>query len=125
MAELGIVLTPLLLLVAFALLAMLVPLPLLAGAALMLMGIGLLVGVPSGLYYHLLLRRALKRRGGLPRGWYWRPQQHHNDVDPAAVDTLLPWFWVGAVGFGLIVLGFVLAVAAMVLWFRTQSGMLA
>ena len=120
MAELAIVLGPLLLLLGFALVAMLVPLPIIAGAALSLMAIGLLVGVPSGLYYHVLLRRALLRRGALPRGWYWNPQQHHEDVAPGVVRTLMPWFVVGALGFGLIVLGFVLSVAALLLWFRAQ-----
>jgi hypothetical protein len=120
MAELGIVLAPLLLLVAFALAAMLVPLPVIAASAATLMASGLLVGVPSGLYYHVLLRRALLRRGALPRGWYWNPQAHHDDVDLASVRTLMPWFWLGALGFGLIVLGFVVAVAALLLWFRAQ-----
>ena len=120
MAELGIALAPLLLLVGFALLVILVPLAVIAGAALTLMGIGLAVGVPSGLYYHVLLRRALKRRGPLPRGWYWNPQQHHEDIDPESVRTLMPWFLAGALGFGLIVLGFIVSVAALLLWFRAQ-----
>lgn len=120
MAELAVVLGPLLLLMGFALMAMWVPLPIIAGAALSLMSIGLLVGVPGGLYYHVLLRRALLQRGPLPRGWYWHPQQHHDELEQARVRKLMPWFWAGALGFGLIVLGFVLAVAALLLWYRAQ-----
>ncbi|MET0340569.1 MAG: hypothetical protein ABW252_06185 [Polyangiales bacterium] len=125
MAELGIALMPLVLLAGFALTAMLVPAPVLAGVALGLIALGFVVGVPSGLVYHVLLRRALLHRGALPRGWYWAPQRHHGALDEAGVRSLRPWFLTGALGFGLIVLGFLIAVAALLLWFRAQQSALA
>ena len=125
MAEVALALVPLLLVAAFALLANAVSPLALGGVALGLMGAGLLVGVPSGLAYHVLLRRALLRRGPLPRGWYWAPQKHHAALDAGGVRKLRPWFVVGALGFAVIVLGFALAVAALLLWFRAQRAVLA
>ena len=124
-AELIVALGPLLLLMSLALVALLVPLKVLAIAALVLTAIGWLVGLPSGLYYHVALRRELVRVGKLPRGWYWHPQRHHALLDHAALRRLRPWFMVGALGFMLIVAGCALALTALALWFRDQGQVLA
>lgn len=124
MAELLIALGPLLGLVALALFALLVPLHVLAIAALALVGVGFVLSIPAGLYYHLLLRRELLARGALPPGWYWRPQQYHAELDPDARRRLAPWFAVGVVVFVLTMVGFVLAVTALALWLRSERAML-
>ena len=121
MAELFIALAPLLALFALALLALLVPFQVLAGAALALMAVGFVLGVPTGLYYHLLLRRELRARGPLPKGWYWRPQEHQRALDARAVRRLRPWFIAGGLGFLLIMTGFSLAVTSLVLWVRAEG----
>jgi hypothetical protein len=121
MAELIIALAPLLLLAGIALLATLVPLAWIVSAALALMLLGFLFGVPSGVYYHVLLHRELQRAGPVPKGWYWQPQRYHDSLTPLAVGRLRPWFLLGAAGFGLIVLGFALAVLALALWFRAAG----
>src|SRR4051812_13728389 len=41
-----------------------------------LMFTGFAVGVPSGFYYHLLLRQELLKLGPVPKGWYWHPFTH-------------------------------------------------
>jgi hypothetical protein len=123
-AELLIALGPLLGLVALALFALLVPLHVLAISALALVGVGFVLSIPAGLYYHLLLRRELLARGELPRGWYWRPQQYHGDLEPEAQRRLAPWFAVGVVVFVLTMVGFVLAVTALLLWLRSERAML-
>lgn len=118
MAELIIALAPLLVLIGIAVVATLVPLAWIASFSLALMLLGFAIGMPSGAYYHVLLRRELHRRGPIPKGWYWRPQQYHHTLEPDASSRLRPWFLLGAAGFGLIILGFALAVLALALWFR-------
>jgi hypothetical protein len=120
LAELLVALAPLLALFALALLALFVPFQLLAGVALALMAVGFVLGVPTGLYYHVLLRRELKARGALPNGWYWRPQEHQRALDTGAVRRLRPWFIAGGLGFLLIMTGFALSVTSLVLWFRAE-----
>lgn len=119
MAELLIALAPLLALVGLAILATLLPLSWIASGSLALMLLGFLFGVPSGVYYHVLLRRELRRQGPVPKGWYWQPQHYHHTLAAPAVAGLRPWFLLGAAGFGLIILGFALAVLALALWFRS------
>jgi hypothetical protein len=120
LAELLIALAPLLALVGLALVALLVPFQQLAAAALAMMAVGFVIGVPSGLYYHVLLRRELAARGPLPRGWYWKPQEHQRALDRGVSRRLWPWFAVGGLGFLLIMTGFGLAVTALLLWFRAE-----
>lgn len=125
MLELFIALAPLLALVGLALIALLVPIKLLAITSAVLTVLGWLVGAPCGFYYHVLLRRELILTGELPRGWYWHPQRHHARLDHVALRRLRPWFLVGGFGFLLIALGCALALMALVLWFRSQAGVLA
>lgn len=124
MAELLIALAPLVALAGLALLVLFVPLEVLAGLALALIAVGVLVGLPTGLYYHVLLRRALLARGKLPKGWYWKPQHHEALLDHAAVGRLRPWFFAGGFGFLLVMTGFTLAVSALFVWLRTQGAVL-
>jgi hypothetical protein len=120
MAELRLVLGPLFALVALALIGTYVPLPIVASTALALMGVGLLFGVPSGLYFHVLLHRALARLGAVPRGWYWNPTRHYEALDEQTARPMRPYLVAGALSFGLIVLGLLLSIAALFFWFRGQ-----
>jgi len=52
---------------------------------------GLLLGVPTGFWYHVRLRACLRRTGKLPA--------------PEEQPGVLAWFFAGGVGFGLTVLG--------------------
>jgi hypothetical protein len=122
-AELLIAMAPLLALAALALTAIFVPLQLVAGFALSLLAVGALIGLPSGLVYHLVLRRELRRLGSLPRGWYWHPQRYHDSLQPAAQRRMRPWFLLGAGGFGLILIGFALSVLALAMWFRSGGAL--
>lgn len=67
---------------------------------------GLLLGVPTGFVYHVLLYRTLAPRGELPRGWIWKPLDQHDKLRPGERRRVLPWAGVGAAGFGVIMLGF-------------------
>jgi hypothetical protein len=75
----------------------------LAGAACAL--VGLSVGLPTSLYYHLRLHRALYPRGMLPAGWWWSPMRYHELLLERERPVVMRWFYAGASSFGLIVLG--------------------
>jgi hypothetical protein len=76
--------------------------------------VGLLVGVPTGFVYHLLLRSALRSTGPLPPRWWLRPFELHERVDPSALRRMRRWFMVGGLGFLLCVLGIALAALGLV-----------
>lgn len=69
------------------------------------------VGIPLEIVYYALLAVALFWGAGLPRGWYWRPFQHHHLLGPRQRWLVLPWFYLGALAF----LGIVLGIAVVLL----------
>lgn len=72
---------------------------------------GMALGVPSGFYYHLRLRRLLRARGALPSRWWLRPFAQHELLNESARRGLVPWFIVGGLGFVVTVAGCVLVAA--------------
>ncbi len=66
---------------------------------------GLAFGVPTGLLYHLALRRALLRAGCLPDRWWWQPTALHDAIPIADRWWVLGWCGAGAVGFAVSVIG--------------------
>ena len=44
---------------------------------------GLVEGVPTGFWYHVVLRRVLIQHGPLPRRWWIHPTRHHAQLTPA------------------------------------------
>ena len=82
------------------------------------MGLGIALGVPGGLIYHVLLRRELLRLEALVPGWIWRPTAFHRELDASGADRIRPWFFLGGIGFLLIVLGGALLMVTLVTHFR-------
>lgn len=76
--------------------------------------LGLAVGVPAGVVYHVKLHRALSALGGVEKGWWWRPTGYHDRLTAEARRPMMPWFRVGAAGFLMAVAGCVLVLAAVV-----------
>ena len=66
---------------------------------------GLAFGVPTGLVYHLALRRALRAAGRLPARWWLRPTALHGALPEPDRLRVLAWCGAGAAGFALCVLG--------------------
>ena len=66
---------------------------------------GLAFGVPTGLVYHLALRRALRAAGRLPRRWWLHPTALHGALPAAERARVLAWCGAGALGFAATVLG--------------------
>lgn len=77
------------------------------------LAVGWAFGLPAGIAFHVALRRALGRRGPVPRGWIWRPVALERGLEPAERRRTAPLMYVGGAGFGLIVLGLVLVVSGM------------
>jgi ABC-type tungstate transport system substrate-binding protein len=88
-----------------------------AGAA--LVAGGLLFSVPFAVWYHVRLYRALQPRGELTRTWILNPTSFHSKLTLEERDSVLPWFYLGAFGWTVSVLG--LVALGLSLWVgRTQ-----
>jgi len=74
---------------------------------------GLLVGIPTGLWYHVALYRQLTPRMTLPPRWWRAPVELHLLLTPQEFRRVRPWFVVGAVGFLLCCVGGVAAIAGL------------
>ena len=67
--------------------------------------VGLGFGLPTGLVYHLELRRSLAARGSLPRRWWLRPIALHPLLPPEDSFRVLAWCRLGALGCAVAFLG--------------------
>lgn len=76
---------------------------LVCGAA--LVALGMLLGVPAGVLYHVALHRALRPRGALPARWWVAPLELHPRLEALDRRRVMPWFWLGAAGFLVTCLG--------------------
>ena len=74
---------------------------------------GLLIGLPSGVWYHVTLYRALNRRMKLPAGWWRAPVTLHAKLTPSEFQPIRPWFVAGAAGFVLCCVGGLAAIAGL------------
>lgn len=75
--------------------------------------LGLVVGVPTGFWYHVLLYRALSLRMALPAKWWWSPVDLHPHLTEQELARLKPWFTIGGIGFALSVVGGLAAMAGL------------
>lgn len=78
-----------------------------SGALLVLAGIALLF--PSGVGYHVTMRRGLAELGPPPRGWYWSPTRYHATLSQKAFRAVLPFVVLGVSGVILSLTGCALA----------------
>jgi len=109
---------------ALALLALLAPhVPvepvLMAGA--ICTAFGLLIGVPTGLWYHVKLRAALLGVDLLPDRWWVHPVSLHGDIPEPQRRGVLLWFYIGGAGFVITILGCLAVTGALLLVFFGQS----
>jgi hypothetical protein len=75
------------------------------GAALACTAAGLLLGVPTGLWYHVRLRACLAARDALPPRWWLRPVALHGRLNPDERADVMCWFFAGGAGFVLTAIG--------------------
>jgi hypothetical protein len=77
----------------------------LLAAGLWTVGVGLAFGLPTGLWYHVELRRSLLAAGLLPRRWWLHPISLHPLLPDADVFRVLAWCRLGAFGCAVAFLG--------------------
>jgi hypothetical protein len=74
------------------------------GGGLAVVGLGLSIAIPTGLWYHLRLRRVLLKQGDLPRTWWLYPTRLHDRLGDEKEWVLRP-FYVGAFGMAVSIVG--------------------
>lgn len=76
---------------------------------------GMVFGLPCAVAYHVLLYRALEPTGELSPRWIWAPMREHPKLGDEQRGRVLPWFYAGALGWLVVVVGCgLLALAAYV-----------
>jgi hypothetical protein len=75
---------------------------------------GLAFGLPTGLLYHVALRRSLLAVDALPDRWWWSPTALHDAIPDPDRAWVLGWCYAGAAGFLVTVLG--CAIVALAAW---------
>jgi hypothetical protein len=87
---------------------------LLIGGSLLIV-LGMAVGVPAGLVYHVKLYQCLGPDGGLPQGWWLGPTSLHHLLDDGPRGRqVMRWCYLGAAGFFVVIAGCVLLFAGAV-----------
>ncbi len=77
-------------------------------------GVGFLVGVPTGIVYHVRLYQCLKPRDQLDKNWIWHPLQLHDRLLETERKSVLAWGVAGGVGFLVLVIGMVVFAAGII-----------
>ncbi len=75
---------------------------------------GIMEGIPTGLYYHIVLYRLLHSRGRLPSGWWISPSRYHVYLTEEEGHRVRRWFFLGGIGFLLCIIGGLMALSGMV-----------
>lgn len=76
---------------------------------------GMLLGLPTGFWYHVRLQACLRRRGELPERWWLRPVALHARLRSEEREQVLPWFYLGGAGFVAVMLGCALVLVGVLL----------
>ena len=77
---------------------------------LLLLVAGLAEGLPTGIWYHVVLYRILIRRGPLPSRWWIHPTRHHAGLTPEEHRRIRLWFLLGGLGYTMAVGGGLVAI---------------
>jgi hypothetical protein len=77
--------------------------------------VGLVVGLTTGVWYHVVLYRTLAPKMSLPPKWWLAPSRLHPYLSDAEEDRVRPWYRIGGLGFLLCVGGGVVAIAGSLL----------
>lgn len=76
---------------------------------------GLAEGLPTGFWYHVVLRRILIERGPLPRRWWIHPTRHHAQLTPEEHRRIRLWFVLGGIGYAVAVSGGLAAIVGLLI----------
>jgi hypothetical protein len=115
MLELTLVLTAVVAVGLIVIVASVVTPGLIAGIGFGVLFFGLLIGLPTGLWYHVILYRSVSARMPLPRAWWLSPFRLHIHLTGAEQGRMRPWYLIGGVGFVLCVIGGLVAIGGLLL----------
>src|SRR5437879_8835857 len=96
---------------------------------LFMLAAGLAEGIPTGFWYHVVLRRILIERGNLPRShppapgaprrppsrWWIHPTRFHAQLTPEEYRRIRPWFVLGGVGYAIALAGGLAAIVGLLI----------
>ena len=91
--------------VGIAALFALVPWHILFGLGLTLIGVGMLIGVPTGFWFHVMLWRVMRERKIVQPGWWLRPIRVYEGLAVDDRRRMTPWMYAGGAGFVLALIG--------------------
>ena len=77
--------------------------------------LGLVVGVPTGFWYHVILYRIVSAKNRLPRRWWVSPSDLHIHLSDAKQRRIKGWYRLGGIGFLLSVIGGLAAIAGLLM----------
>jgi hypothetical protein len=97
------------------LLAALLTPPVLIVGAIGVLFLGLVVGVPTGFWYHVVLYRIVRAKAPVPRRWWVSPSTLHVHLTEAEERRIRLWYHLGGIGFMLSMVGGLAAIAALLI----------
>jgi hypothetical protein len=77
--------------------------------------LGIVMGVPTGVWYHVILYRLVSAKIPLPRSWWLSPSRLHGQLTDVERRRITPWYRTGGVGFVLSVVGGLAAIAGLLM----------
>lgn len=77
--------------------------------------LGLVVGVPTGFWYHVVLYRIVSARIAVPRRWWVSPSALHVHLTDAERRRIRLWYRLGGIGFVLSVAGGLTAITGLLM----------
>ncbi len=82
---------------------------------LLMLMVGLAEGLPTGFWYHVVLRRILIQRGSLHQKWWIHPTRHHGQLTPEEYRRIRLWFVLGGIGYALALAGGLAAILGLLI----------
>ena len=67
--------------------------------------LGLVLALPTGLWYHVVLYRCVSPKISLPRTWWISPSDLHAHLTDVERRRITPWYRIGGLGFVLCLVG--------------------
>lgn len=77
--------------------------------------LGLVVGVPTGFWYHVVLYRIVSAKIAVPRKWWLSPSDLHVHLTDAEQRGIRLWYRLGGIGFVLSVVGGLAAITGLLM----------
>lgn len=75
--------------------------------------VGLTLGLPAGVGYHVAMHRGLADSRVHAPNWWWSPVRYHTQLDAASRKRVQPWFIAGVLGATLALAGCALLVVCL------------